>query len=114
MEKWNREMEKALKETEKEKREMRQASILKVHRERTKYVFSLWKRKDITDKELGNYIREGKADLNLIRAWKKEENMCCVLCTRKGRRCICRKVKGIECTNCRCIGECTEKPNWSN
>ncbi|KAI5189205.1 bud site selection protein 31 [Nematocida minor] len=92
-----------------EKREHRQAEVLKITRERTGYVYNLFLSNRITRKEMGEHIRKGEADFSLIQHWRKEktkERLCCLLCIRKGKRCVCRKVKGIECSNCLCRGEC--------
>ncbi|KAI5187439.1 bud site selection protein 31 [Nematocida homosporus] len=88
------------------RREIRQARILQISRERTREAFLRWKQSLISKQDLAQLVREGKVDGNLIRAWKKGMNLCCVLCIRKGKRCVCRKVKGIICTNCLCSGEC--------
>jgi len=86
------------------KREARQAEILRVSRERTRCVYERWRENKITEKELGKRIRDGEADFNLVREWKRGHKICCMLCIRKGRRCICRRVEGIECANCKCTG----------
>ncbi|KAI5170828.1 bud site selection protein 31 [Nematocida sp. LUAm3] len=92
-----------------EKREVRQAKILKGIRERSERVFLSWKKGLLSNKELGRKIANEEADLNLIQAWKKGLSICCVLCIRKGKRCICRKIQGIECVNCGCKGECIKE-----
>ncbi|EIJ87511.1 uncharacterized protein NEPG_00115 [Nematocida parisii ERTm1] len=112
MEEFKKEIKRVLKDKDTGKRENRQAEVLKITRERTKYLYKLYQQNKITDKELGNYIRKEECDMLLIQHWKKAEKrevvkyVCCMLCIRKGRRCICRKVSGTVCTNCLCSGEC--------
>ncbi|OAG31966.1 bud site selection protein 31 [Nematocida displodere] len=97
-------MDQAIKNTSTGKREHRQAEILRIARERTNYLYHQYVSGLLTDKELGGCIRRGEADLGLVRARKEGDTLCCLLCVRHGKRCICRKVTTAQCTNCGCLG----------
>lgn len=91
-----------------EKREHRQAQVLRDSYLRTRDIFQQWTAGRLTDKELGQHLQAGRADLGLIQQWRRGHPVCCLLCIRKGKRCICRRVKGVSCVNCLCQGECQE------
>lgn len=92
--------------------------IFKVHHQKSRYIFDLFK-KSLISKELYQYcINEKIADANLIAKWKKQgyENLCCLRCiqtrdTNFGTNCICRvpktkleEGKVVECVHCGCHG----------
>lgn len=108
MEYYKKEIKRVLQQKEIGKRELRQAEILKIIREMTEYVYNLFLLGKISQKQLGEHIKDGEADFTLIKYWRKnkEKRICCILCIRKGKKCICRKVSGIICTNCLCDGKC--------
>ncbi|KAI5138579.1 bud site selection protein 31 [Nematocida ausubeli] len=115
MEEFKKEIKRALSNRETQKREIRQAEILRIVRERTKYVYNQFKRQEITEKQMGEIARTEGAYFPLIKRWKESEEkgenrlICCLLCIRNGKRCICRRVPGIPCINCLCSGECMVK-----
>lgn len=113
MNKFQKALKEALSDRETGKREHRQAEILKITRERTEYVYNLFLSKKISKKEMGDHIRKGEADISLLQHWIRNretgERVCCLLCIRAGKRCVCRKVSGIECSNCLCKGECIKR-----
>jgi len=93
--------------------------IMRLHHQRSRYIYDLYYKRKAISKELYDYcIKEGYADANLIAKWKKNgfENLCCLACiqtrnTNFGTTCICRvpksKLEGnkvIECLNCGCHG----------
>ena len=93
--------------------------ILKVHHQKSRYLYDLYFRRRAISRELYDYcIDHGYADANLIAKWKKSgyENLCCLKCiqardTNFGTACICRVPKSkleegkiVECVNCGCRG----------
>ncbi|KAH9387484.1 bud site selection protein 31 [Nematocida major] len=115
MEALQKEIKRALEERAGGRREDRQAKVLKIVREMTAHVFRQFLAGEISEKQMGECIRRGEADLQLILHWRRSEKqgrserVCCLLCVRKGRRCICRRVSGTECSNCLCTGECRNR-----
>lgn len=74
--------------------------IIKLHHQRSRYIYDLYYKKREISKELYEYcLREKWADANLIAKWKKAgyENLCCLQCiqpdTNFGTVCICRVPK---------------------
>jgi bud site selection protein 31 len=95
--------------------------IIRIHNQRTRYLFDLhYKRKAITKELLDFCVKERYADKQLIAKWKKNgyENLCCMRCiqpqdTNFGTMCVCRvprkqKDPGrvIKCQHCGCQGCC--------
>eukprot|EP01091_Cochliopodium_minus_P007206 TRINITY_DN17125_c0_g1_i1.p1 TRINITY_DN17125_c0_g1~~TRINITY_DN17125_c0_g1_i1.p1 ORF type:complete len:144 (-),score=34.38 TRINITY_DN17125_c0_g1_i1:127-558(-) len=91
--------------------------IFKIHHQRSRYIYLLYKKKKIS-KDLYQFcIDEKIADGKLIAKWKKPgyEDLCCLRCiqtrdTNYGSTCICRVPKEkldskvIECVSCGCLG----------
>lgn len=97
------------------------SNILRSTRERTWQAYMHRKEGRITDKELGRMAEKDEVYFPLIQVWKKEEEnikagtikgyLCCFLCIKKGKRCICRKSSSFisanvppPCHNCHCPG----------
>ncbi|PRP84075.1 hypothetical protein PROFUN_04066 [Planoprotostelium fungivorum] len=93
--------------------------ILRLHHQRTRYVYEAFYKKQMISRELYDFcLSEGYADSSLIAKWKKAgyEKLCCIRCMQLkdhnfGSTCICRvpkkdleKGKIIECTHCGCKG----------
>ncbi|EPZ33788.1 G10 protein [Rozella allomycis CSF55] len=120
-----KEFERKMREVESESSDTKRAvespwGVMRVHHQRSRYIYDLYKRKAIT-KEVYDYcLNEGLADRHLIEMWKKPgyENLCCLLCIRTtdtnfGGTCICRVPKSqrsekaaFQCPNCGCRGCC--------
>eukprot|EP00823_Brevimastigomonas_motovehiculus_P001117 TRINITY_DN11650_c0_g1_i1.p1 TRINITY_DN11650_c0_g1~~TRINITY_DN11650_c0_g1_i1.p1 ORF type:complete len:152 (+),score=26.50 TRINITY_DN11650_c0_g1_i1:8-463(+) len=92
--------------------------IFRLHHQKSRYVFEMYKKKKIT-KEVYDYcLREKIADANLIAKWKKSgyERLCCLRCIQPrdhnyGTTCVCRvpsskleSGKVVECVHCGCHG----------
>merc|ERR1719385_530493 len=92
--------------------------IIKIHHQRSRYIFEMYKKKKIKRPVYEFCIRQKYADANLIAKWKKPgfERLCCMQCIQPqnhtfGTSCICRvpkadlaKDKVIECIHCGCRG----------
>jgi bud site selection protein 31 len=93
--------------------------ILRIHHQRSRYIYELFKMKKQISKTLYEWcLREGYADSGLIAKWKKPgyEKLCCLMCIQQknhnyGTTCICRvpkdkleENKNIECVHCGCRG----------
>jgi len=93
-------------------------TIWRLHHQRSRYVFDLYKKKEIS-KELYDYCLDEKwADKNLIAKWKKPgyEKLCCLQCIQTSSHnfnstCICRVPKNkleegkvVQCQTCGCRG----------
>ncbi|XP_049849148.1 protein BUD31 homolog [Schistocerca gregaria] len=93
--------------------------ILRIHHQRTRYVYEMFYKYKAISKAVYDYCLEEKiADAALISKWKKNgyEKLCCLICiqtknTNFGVTCICRipkmqrkDGKEIECSNCGCTG----------
>ncbi|KAK0088445.1 hypothetical protein PV325_011974 [Microctonus aethiopoides] len=118
------ELEQKMREAESEPHEgkRRQESlwaILKIHHQKSRYIYDLFHRRQAINRELYDYcLKENIADKNLISKWKKSgyENLCCLKCiqtrdTNFGTTCICRVPKEkleegrvVECIHCGCRG----------
>lgn len=97
-------------------------NIMKLHHQRSRYIYELrYKKKEIS-KDLYEYcLREKWADANLIAKWKKSgyEKLCCILCIQGSDHnfntsCICRVPKNkleegklVQCVHCGCRGCCS-------
>ena len=76
--------------------------IMRLHHQRTRYVYDLrYKKKEISKDLYEWLLRERWADATLIAKWKKSgyEKLCCILCiqpkdTNFHSTCICRVPKG--------------------
>lgn len=92
--------------------------IFKLHHQRTRHIYNLKKRNEIS-KELYKYLRENDfVDHSLICYWKKSgyESLCCLRCiqpcdSKYENVCVCRVPQRsielkelIECDNCGCKG----------
>ncbi|KAI8922753.1 G10 protein-domain-containing protein [Entophlyctis helioformis] len=72
--------------------------IMRLHHQRTRYVYDIFFRRKAISRDLYNYcIKEGYADALLIAKWKKPgyEKLCCLKCiqpkdTNFSTTCICR------------------------
>lgn len=93
--------------------------ILRIHHQRSRYIFEAYYKKQEISKEVYDYcIREGHADANLIAKWRKPGfgSLCCLGCAQTkdhnfGTSCICRVPKvaldagrSVECKTCGCRG----------
>ena len=93
--------------------------ILRIHHQRSRYIYELYRVKKQITKMLYEWcVREGYADANLIAKWKKPgyEKLCCLQCIQQknhnfGTTCICRvpkdkleENKTVECVHCGCRG----------
>merc|ERR1711972_232331 len=92
--------------------------IIKIHHQRSRYIFEMYKKKKIKRAVYEFCIRQKYADANLMAKWKKPgfERLCCMQCIQPqnhtfGGSCICRvpkadlaKDKVIECIHCGCRG----------
>eukprot|EP01083_Nonionella_stella_P166765 558567_1 len=92
--------------------------IIKIHHQRSRYIFEMYKKKKIKKPVYEFCIRQRYVDANLIAKWKKSgfERLCCMQCIQPqnhtfGTSCICRvpkadlaKDKVIECIHCGCRG----------
>mmetsp|Transcript_58522 Transcript_58522/g.96922 ORF Transcript_58522/g.96922 Transcript_58522/m.96922 type:complete len:146 (+) Transcript_58522:62-499(+) len=92
--------------------------IIKIHHQRSRYIYEMYKEKKIKKPVYEFCIREKYADGNLIAKWKKAgfERLCCMQCIQAKSHtykttCICRvpkadlpKDKVIECIQCGCRG----------
>ena len=93
--------------------------ILKLHHQRSRYIYELYYKKKEISRELYEYcLREKWADKYLIAKWKKPgyEKLCCLQCiqtkdTNFGTTCICRVPKSklppgklVQCTTSGCRG----------
>ena len=117
------ELEQQMRDAEKEPNEGKRKPesiwpILRIHHQISRYVYEMFKKREI-NKELLNYCIDNKiVDGKLIAKWKKPgyEKLCCLLCIQKknhnfGTTCICRVPKEqleqgkiIECIHCGCGG----------
>ncbi|KAJ2713144.1 Component of the SF3b subcomplex of the U2 snRNP [Coemansia spiralis] len=94
-------------------------SVMRVHHQRSKYIYDLfYKRKAISRKLYDYCVKNGHADAKLIGKWRKQgfEKLCCLQCiqatdTNYGTACICRVPKAkleegrtVECVHCGCRG----------
>eukprot|EP00762_Andalucia_godoyi_P005852 ANDGO_06984.mRNA.1 Protein BUD31 homolog len=92
--------------------------ITKVHHDRSKYVFDVYKKAEISRELYEWLLKEKFADAALIAKWKKSgyEKLCCLRCIETDKNfggvCICRVPKSkrsnaeeaIECQTCGCHG----------
>ena len=94
--------------------------IIKIHHQRSRYIYEQYKSKKIDKKVYDFCIRQKYADAALIAKWKKSgyERLCCMQCIQVedhsfGTVCICRVPKSkladdsahaIECVKCGCHG----------
>eukprot|EP00301_Raphidiophrys_heterophryoidea_P014812 c2327_g1_i1.p2 GENE.c2327_g1_i1~~c2327_g1_i1.p2 ORF type:complete len:147 (+),score=15.37 c2327_g1_i1:97-537(+) len=93
--------------------------ILRVHHQRSRYIFDAFYRKKEISRELYDWLLQEKyADSALIAKWKKAgyERLCCLRCIQArdhnfSTACICRVPKGkredhtvVECVHCGCRG----------
>lgn len=93
--------------------------IIRLHHQRSRYVYQMYYEKKEITKEVYEYCLEEKyADANLIAKWKKNgfEKLCCLRCiqtnaTNNLKTCICRVPKAtledgqtFECKPCGCRG----------
>ncbi|PVV00440.1 hypothetical protein BB560_005175 [Smittium megazygosporum] len=93
--------------------------IMRLHHQRSRYIYDLYYKREAISKELYDYCLKKKiADANLIAKWKKPgfEKLCCLRCiqprdTNFGTTCICRVPKAkleegraVECVHCGCRG----------
>ena len=76
--------------------------ILRLHHQRSRYIYDLYYKKKEISRELYDYLLAQKyADANLIAKWKKKgfEKLCCLSCIQKVDKqfgsggCICRVPK---------------------
>lgn len=117
------EMQAAMRDAENEPHEGKRKievswKILKLHHQRSRYIFDLrYKKKEISQELYEYCLNEKWADATLIAKWKKEgyEKLCCVGCINNehnfGGVCICRVPKSklepgklVQCTHCGCRG----------
>ncbi|KAG9509533.1 hypothetical protein GZH46_01944, partial [Fragariocoptes setiger] len=92
--------------------------IFKIHHQRSRYIYDMYRKGEIT-RELYNFcIKEKLANDKLIAKWKKQgyENLCCLRCIQRGdtnfgTNCVCRVPRAqldgkniIECVHCGCRG----------
>lgn len=95
--------------------------IVRIHHQRTRYIFDLYyKRKAITRELLDFLVVERYADKNLMSKWKQPgyANLCCLRCisttdTNFGTVCVCRVPRNqrdagrvVKCQHCGCQGCC--------
>lgn len=93
--------------------------IMKIHHQRSRYVYQMYYEKKLISKEVYEFCIEQKyADAALIAKWRKPgfENLCCVKCIQTGvtnhqKTCICRVPKNeldsdqvFQCKMCGCRG----------
>lgn len=93
--------------------------ILRIHHQRSRYVYELFNIKKQISRELYEWcVRQGYADASLIAKWKKPgyEKLCCLMCIQQknhnyGTTCLCRVPKEkleenkiVECVHCGCRG----------
>ena len=72
--------------------------ILRLHHQRTRYIYDLYYRRQAISKEVYEYVvREKLADARLMGEWRKQgyEKLCCLQCiqpkeTQHGTVCVCR------------------------
>jgi bud site selection protein 31 len=71
--------------------------IFRVHHQRSRYVYEMYRKHEISRELYEWCCREGYADANLIAKWKKQgyERLCCLRCIQTkehnyGTTCICR------------------------
>lgn len=91
--------------------------IYKLHHQRSRYIFELYKNNKI-DKELYKYLGKYRfINTELIRHWKRNgyKKLCCLSCidavSKNNNVCICRVFKPVsgdtsikECERCGCSG----------
>ncbi|KAJ1895606.1 Component of the SF3b subcomplex of the U2 snRNP [Kickxella alabastrina] len=119
-----KEFEQEMREAENESTEgMRKVestwSIMRVHHQRSKYLFDLYYKREAISRKLYRYcLKNGYGDANLIAKWKAQgfEKLCCLQCIQPldsnyGTTCICRVPKNnleegrtVECVHCGCRG----------
>jgi len=93
--------------------------IIKIHHQRSRYIYEMYKEKKKISKPVYEFcIQEKYADQNLVAKWKKSgfERLCCLQCIQPQDHnyqtvCICRVPKGklaedvvVECIHCGCKG----------
>eukprot|EP00002_Diphylleia_rotans_P000708 TRINITY_DN1036_c0_g1_i1.p1 TRINITY_DN1036_c0_g1~~TRINITY_DN1036_c0_g1_i1.p1 ORF type:complete len:146 (+),score=30.96 TRINITY_DN1036_c0_g1_i1:62-499(+) len=92
--------------------------IIRIHHQRSRYIFDLYQKGEISRELYDFCIREKYADEKLIAKWKKPgfERLCCLSCIQTkdsnfGTTCICRVPKSeleagrvVECVKCGCRG----------
>jgi len=93
--------------------------IMRVHHQRSRYIYDLYYRRHQISKELYEWcLNESIADRNLVAKWKKSgyEKLCCLRCIQSrdhnfSTSCICRVPKNkledgkvVECVHCGCRG----------
>jgi bud site selection protein 31 len=89
--------------------------IIRIHHQRSLYIFDLYYKRKAISKELYDWCcKQGHADVNLIAKWRKAgyEGLCCLQCVQTrdtdfGTTCVCRVPKSsleegkvIECVRC--------------
>ncbi|GMM35520.1 U2 snRNP complex subunit [Saccharomycopsis crataegensis] len=83
-------------------------AVLRVHHQRSRYIYELYYKKKIISNDLYQWLLKQKyADAGLIAKWKKQgyEKLCCLRCLEK--KCVCRVPKNeekVRCINCGCYG----------
>lgn len=104
------------------RREERMWALARVHHEQSRYLYELYKAREMS-RELYDYcVRERLVDAALVAKWKKGpgfERLCCLSCVdeanfQHGTKCICRtprsalseESKDFECATCGCHGCC--------
>ncbi|KAI8868147.1 protein BUD31 [Ramicandelaber brevisporus] len=94
--------------------------ILRLHHQRSRYLFDLYYKRQLISRELFDYCIDAKqlGDRMLIAKWRKSgyERLCCMRCVQSsetafGTTCICRVPrrdlepgKVVECVHCGCRG----------
>lgn len=93
--------------------------IIRVHHQRSRFVFNMYHVKHEISKELYDWcVKEGHADAALMAKWRKPgyERLCCLTCIQTkehnyGTACICRVTRDrldpgrmVECVHCGCHG----------
>ncbi|KAK8792883.1 hypothetical protein WA158_005047 [Blastocystis sp. Blastoise] len=92
--------------------------ITRIHHQRSRYVFQLYKQKKISRELYDFCVKQKLVDTALVAMWKKPgyENLCCMKCAQNsvhnfGTTCICRVPKSklkkgtvVECVYCGCRG----------
>ncbi|KAL5718931.1 hypothetical protein ACHQM5_011782 [Ranunculus cassubicifolius] len=92
--------------------------IIKIAHQRSRYIYDLHQKGEISDELYEYCLDKREADRNLIAKWKKPgyERLCCLQCMQTrdhnfGSTCVCRVPKQmreesrvIECVHCGCRG----------
>jgi bud site selection protein 31 len=92
--------------------------VMRLHHQRSRYIWDMYKSREISRECYDFAIENGFADANLIAKWKKPgyEKLCCLMCVQTrdhnyGGTCVCRVPKAqleegkiVECVHCGCRG----------